>query len=81
MHTGTGAVERAMQTLKILFIADLEDNACLTECVIGELNVMRFTIYTRLKTTPFALPHGGKPRTELTNIINDGKSFLSIWSE
>ena len=81
MHTGTGAVEHAIQTLKNLIIANLEDNACLTECVNRSLNVMRFTIHTGLKTTPFELHHGSKLRTELTNIIKDGKSFLSNWSE
>ena len=81
MHTGTGAVERAIQTLKNSIIANLEDNICLTECVNRALNVMRFTIHTGLKTTPFELHHGRKPRTELTNIIKDGKSFLSNWRE
>ena len=81
MHTGTETVERAIQTLKNLFIANLEDNMCLTECVNRALNVMLFTIHTGLKTTPFQLHHGRKPRTELTNIIKDGKSFLSSWSE
>ena len=42
---------------------------------------MRFTIHTGLKITPFELHHGRKPRTELTNIIKDGKTFLSKWSE
>ena len=76
-----GAVERAIQTLKNLFTANLEDNTCLTECVNRALNVMRFTIHTGLKTTPLELHHGRKPRTELTNIIKDGKSFLSNWCE
>ena len=81
MHTGTGAVERAIQTLKNLIITNLEDKTCLTECVNRELNVMRFTIQTGLKITTFELHHGRKPRTELTNIIKDGKAFLSKWSE
>ena len=42
---------------------------------------MRFTIHTGMKITPFELHHGRKPRTELTNIIKDGRSFLSNWSE
>ena len=42
---------------------------------------MRFSIHTGLKKTPYELPHGRKPRTELTSIIKDGKSFLSNWSE
>ena len=81
MHTGTGAVERAIQTLKNLIIANLEVNMCLTECVNRALNVMRLTIHTGLKTTSFELHHGRKPRTELTNIIKDGKSFPPNWSD
>ena len=78
MHTGTGAAERATQTLKKLIITNLEDKTCLTEGVNKALNVMRFTIHTGLKTTPFELHHGRKPRTELTNIIKDEKiSFLN----
>ena len=42
---------------------------------------MRFTIHTEMKITPFELHHGRKPRTELTNVIKNGKSFLSSWSE
>ena len=33
MHNGTGAVERAKQTMKNLIVAILEDNLCLIECV------------------------------------------------
>ena len=42
---------------------------------------MRFTIHTGLKLTPFELHHGRKPRTELTNLVKDGMSFLSDWTE
>ena len=42
---------------------------------------MRFTIQTGMKITPFELHHGRKPRTELTNVIKNGRSFLSNWSE
>ena len=42
---------------------------------------MRFTIHTGLKLTPFELHHGRKPRTELTNLVKDGISFLSDWTE
>ena len=81
MHTGTVAVERAIQTLKNLIIANSEDNTCLTECVNRALNGMQFTMHTGLKTTPFELHHGRKPRIELTNIIKDEKSFLSNLDE
>ena len=79
-NTGTGAVERAIQTLKNLIVANLEDNLCLTDCVNRALKVMRFTIHTGLKLTPFELHHGRKPRTELTNMVEDGKLFLSDWT-
>ena len=78
IHTGTGAVERAIQTMKNLIVANLEDNLCLTECVNRALKVMRFTIHTGLKLTPFELHHGRKPRTELTNLVKDGNHFSVI---
>ena len=59
----------------------MEDGNNLTGSVNRALRVMRFTIHTGLKKTPFELHHGRKPRTELTNILKDGKSFLSDWSE
>ena len=34
-----------------------------------------------VKKTSFELHHGRKPRTELTNIVKDGKTYLSDWSE
>ena len=81
MHTGNGVVERAIQTIKNLKIANMEDGLCLTESVNRALRVMRFTIHTGFKITPFELHHGRKPRTELTNIVKDGKTYLSNWSE
>ena len=71
IHTGIGTVERAIQTLKNLIIANMEDNTSLTESVNRALHVMRFTIHTGLKLTPFELHHGRKPKTELTNIVKD----------
>ena len=46
-------------------------------------SVTGYAIYntTGLKITPFELHHGRKPRTELTNIVKDGKTYLSNWSE
>ena len=81
IHTGNGAVERAKQTLKNLVLTNMEDGKNLTESVNRALRVMRFTVHTGLKKTPFELHHGRKPRTELTNIVKDGKTFLSDWSE
>ena len=74
-------VERAIQTLKNLKVANMEDNFCLTECVNRALHVMRFTIHTGQEITPFELHHGRKSRTELTNVMKTGKSFLSNFSK
>ena len=81
LHTGNGAVERAIQTLKNLMLTNLEEGIELNESINRALRVMRFTIHTGLKRTPFELHHGRKPRTELTNIVKDGKTYLSDWSE
>ena len=59
----------------------MEDGLRLTESVNGALRVMRFPIHTGLKITLFELHHGRKPRTELSNIVKDGKTYLSNWSE
>ena len=67
--------------MKSLILANLEDKLCLTECINTALKVMRFTKHTGLKLTPFELHHGRKPRIELTNLVKDGKSFLSDWTE
>ena len=58
MHAGNGVVERSIQTLKNLIIANLEDGKNLTESKNQALRVMRFTIHTGLKFTPFELHHG-----------------------
>ena len=80
-HTGNGVVKRAIQTLKNLIITNLEDGISLTESANRALHVMRFTIHTGFKLTPFELHHGRKSRTELTNIVRAGKSYLANWSE
>ena len=53
----------------------------LTESINRALRVIRFTIHTGLKRTPFELDHGIKRRTELSNIVKDGKTYLSDWPE
>ena len=80
LHTGTEAVERVIQTSKNLLVANLEDKTGLTESINRALRVMRFTMHTGLKVSPFELRHGRKPRAELTNIIKGNKSYLSDWT-
>ena len=77
LHAGTGAVECALQTLKILIIANLEDKIGLTESINWPFRVMRFAIHTGLKVSPFELHEARKLRTELTDRIKDNKSKLS----
>ena len=48
LHTGTGAVERAMQTPENLIFANLENNIGFTESINLALRVMRVTIHTGL---------------------------------
>ena len=62
-------------------MTNLEDNLCLTEYENRALEVMRITIHIGLKLTQFELHYGRKPRIELTNLVKDGKSFLSDWTE
>ena len=80
LHTGTGAVERAMQTLKNLNNANLEDKIGPTENINRALRVMRFTIHIGLKVSPFELHHGRKPGTKTTNIIKGNNSYPSDWT-
>ena len=67
--------------MKNLLLANMVDGNNSTEGVNRALKVMRFTIHTGLRKTPFELHHGRKTRTELTNVTKDGKSFLSDWLE
>ena len=60
-----------------MFNQNLEGTG-LTESVNRALRAMRFTIHTGLKRTPFELHHGRKLRTELTNIVKDGKIFIGL---
>ena len=76
IHTGDGVVERSIQTLKNLVMTNIEHGQSHTESVHRAL---RFTVHTGLKKTPFELHHGRNTRTELTNIVKDGKTFLSDW--
>ena len=79
IHTATGLVERTIQSLKNLILANLEDEIGLTESLNRALNVLRFTVHTGKGKTPFELHHGRKPRTKLTNLINKQTSLLSDW--
>ena len=80
LHTGTGVVERAIQTVKSSVFAILEDRIILTQSINQALRVMQLTIHTRLKVSPLELHHSRKPRTELTNIVKVNNIYLSDWT-
>ena len=56
--------------------ANLENKFNFTENINWALRVVRFTLDTGLKVTPFEKHHGRKPRTDSTNIVKCKKSFL-----
>ena len=64
LHTGIGAVERVMKKLKKLIIANLEDKIGFTKSVGRALRVMRFTVHTGLKVSPFETQDGRRPSTD-----------------
>ena len=70
IHTATGLVERGIKTLKDLMKANLEDKCTVNEALSRSLNVMRTTIHSSIKETPFERHYGRKPRTEITSYLN-----------
>ena len=64
-----------------MVIGNLEDWNNLTESVNRALRVMRYTVHTGLKKTPFELHHGKKSKTGITIVVKDVKKYLSDWSE
>ena len=70
LHTGTGLVERTIQSMKNLLKANLEDGTNLRNSLDKALHVLRFTTHSELQKTPFELHFGRKPRTKLTNLKN-----------
>ena len=70
IHTATGLVERGIKTLKDLMRTNLEDKCNLNDALYQSLMVMRMTIHSKTKETPFERHYGRKPRTELTSYLN-----------
>ena len=77
LHTGTGLVDRTIQSLKNLILANLEDDQNLRESVNRALYVLRFTVHSEIKKTPFELHFGRTPRTKLSNL----RSSISVDSK
>ena len=70
IHTATGLVERGIKTLKDLMRTNLQDKCNLNEALYQALMVMRMTVHSKTKESPFERHYGRKPRTELTNYLN-----------
>ena len=62
IHTPTGLVERGIKTLKEGYV--------INEALGRSLNVMRTTVHSSIKETPFERHYGRKPRTEIHNYLN-----------
>ena len=70
LHTGTGLDDCIIQSLKNLVMANLEDDQNLRESLNRALYVLRFTVHSETKKTPFKLHFGRTPRTKLSNLRN-----------
>ena len=62
-------------------LTNLDAGVILTENVNWAFPVMRFTIHIGLKRTIFELHHGRKPKTGLTNVVQEGTIYTSGWEE
>ena len=70
LHTGTGLVERTIQSLKNLTKTNLEETQNLRESLNKALFVLRFTTHSEIKKTTFELHFGREPGTKLSNLKN-----------
>ena len=70
IHTATGLVKRGIKTLKDLVRTNLEDKCTVSEALSRSLTVMRTTVHSSIKETPFERHYKRKPRTEITNYSN-----------
>ena len=64
LHTGTELVERTIHSLKNLTKTNLEETQNLRESLNKALYVLRFTIHSETKKTPFELHFGREPGTK-----------------
>ena len=83
-HTATGLVERGIKTLRYLMRSNLKDKSNLNDALYQSLMVMRKTIHSKTKETPFERHYGRKPRTELTSYLDlptDEDDYVSAQPE
>ena len=70
IHTPTGLVGRGNKTLKDYLRTNLEEGYVVNEALRRSLNVMRMTVHSSIKVTPFEHHYGRKPRTGIHNYLN-----------
>ena len=63
-------MERGVRTLKEYLRTNLEEGYNINEALSRSLNVMRTTVHSSIKETPFERHYGRKPRTEIHNFLN-----------
>ena len=63
-------MERGIRTLKEYLRTNLEEGYNINEALSRSLNVMRTTVHSSIKETPFERHYGRKPRTEIHNYLN-----------
>ena len=80
LHTGTWAVEFSIKTLNSLIISKSRRQCHRPKSMDRALKVMRVVIHTGPQVSPFEPHHGRKPKTELTDGIEDNKSYLCDWT-
>ena len=71
-----------IQSLKNLALPNLEDDRNLRRSVNRALYVLRFTIHSETKKTPFEFYFGRAPRTRLSNLKNSvsvASKYLSVY--
>ena len=69
LHTGTGLVERTIQSLKNLIVANLEDGQNLRESIKRALYVLIFTKHSELKKRKHRLKNILDAAPELNYLI------------
>ena len=68
LHIGSGLIERTIQSLTNLKLANSDYDQNLRESVNRALHVLRFTVHSETKKTPFELHFGQTPKNKLSNL-------------
>ena len=69
IHTPTGLAERGVRTLKENLLTKIKAGERFVKALDMSLEVMRKTPHTRLRKSAFELHYGGKPNTEISNLL------------